>query len=179
MTGKEKLTLILTSFVVITLFGIGLYQRMSDTKNTTPENNAPASALPGETTFEKSLKETGFSKNIPADAAPTKPKESVKIGPSTSGANTLGIYSITATTDGYSPATITVYESEVVRLELKSNGGEYDLYSPVIGFYVSSKNGVTNQITFKTPETGTFLFECRDHCPPNRKISGSLIVKPK
>ncbi len=120
-----------------------------------------------------------FTTDVPKDAVETKPSVDVPIESDPEGKQRLGVYPITVTKDGYSPSILVVIQGDIVNLELTSQGGMYDIYSPAFGFYLSAPDGVTTQISFGAPVVGTFPLECRDYCPKGEKIYGQLVVKPR
>ncbi len=120
-----------------------------------------------------------FTTEVPKDAVETKPKIDVPIESDPEGQQRLGVYPVTVTKDGYFPSMIVVIQGDIVNLELTSQGGTYDIYSPAFGFYLSAPDGETTQISFGAPVVGTFRVECRDYCPKGEKIYGQLIVKPR
>ena len=63
-----------------------------------------------------------------------------------------------------------------MNLQLYAKDGDYDIYFPELGFYVQSIKNQTKETGFKSPEAGTYSFECRDLCPITGKIKGNFIV---
>ncbi|MEK7630090.1 MAG: hypothetical protein AAB432_01760 [Patescibacteria group bacterium] len=170
MTSKQIYTLIVLVVVVTLIIIFGrVNERRANEDGFNTQNNNPASV--GVNTIPK-----GYSPNVPINAEPTKPKTEMAVVSANGSPNSkFNTYAITASVSGYSPNTLTVKKGDIIEINFNSVGGDYDLFSESAGFYV---NNVTKNISFTASTAGTFIFECRNSCPPAGKIKGSFIVKP-
>ncbi len=134
---------------------------------------APNQALTQESPIQ------GYSPEVPANAAPGAPEAQIAI-PAQPGQplRTFNVFSLVASRDGYSPSSVTVRRGDVIEINLSSEGGDFDLFSPSLGFYVFARRGETKGISFEVPVTGTFSLLCRDHCPSGGTMEGKLVVLP-
>ncbi|MEX1014764.1 MAG: cupredoxin domain-containing protein [Candidatus Paceibacterota bacterium] len=89
----------------------------------------------------------------------------------------LGVYTITVSSDGYSPDRLVITQGTIISLKLIAEGGDYDFYIPSTGNHLQANEGEEDQSSFRMSQTGTYRFECRDFCPSSGKISGELVVK--
>lgn len=179
MSKKQKVfVMIAFTFVVIFIIA-GFFQKQKTNK----KYEKPASA--GD---QKNLTENPqdiippgsvFVKDVPKNAVETKPVEEIKLEGASRQGESLGIYSISANSNGYTPQSLIIQENVIITLGLTSIDGDYDIYSPGIGFYAYAPKGTTVQTSFRTIETGSYLFQCRDHCPHGKIIKGVMVVKPK
>ncbi|MDO8557497.1 MAG: cupredoxin domain-containing protein [Candidatus Jorgensenbacteria bacterium] len=117
-----------------------------------------------------------FTPEVPKNAALTPPAVDIKPDPGET--KRQGFYGVKATKNGYDPAVLTVGRGNIVTIDFTAVDNAYDMFSESFGFYITAPKGETKQISFKAGTVGSFLFECRDHCPSGGKIQGQLIVIP-
>lgn len=92
----------------------------------------------------------------------------------------IRFFDLSATKDGFSPAELVVNQGDSLSVDLTAVDGDYDLDVPYLGAYFEAvKRGTTRRLPFDTSISGTFAFQCRDHCPVKGIISGRLIVLPR
>lgn len=118
----------------------------------------------------------GYSPTVPEDATPTTPVIEAPAAPNRE--ERFGIFEMRITRRGFDPETLTVKAGNISQVKVTAVDGDYDFSVPDVGLYVFVKQGETQNVSFGQTTTGTFTFECRDHCPRTGKIQGSLIVMP-
>lgn len=172
MTKREKIIILVAVILLLGIIGFGFYFQLWQAK---PEKEI---VVPVEDLIQnsKELQEKKYTAETPKDSAPTKPTETIML--ENGNGNQQGIFAITASASGYTPASITVKSGDIITFQLTAQGADYDMFSSSMGFYLSAKKGTTEEIGFKTSLPGTFLFECRDNCPLGGKIQGTIIVLP-
>ncbi len=156
------------AIVVLVGIAIGLFlkkERVAPGEETGTQNNPPAATTT-----------PVFSPEVPKDATLTPPVHEAPAAPNVP--QTLGIFDMTVAAKGFDPASITVKNKNLVTINLTAADGDYDFSMPYTGLYTLVKKGETKQISFQTTGTGTFVFECRDHCPSSGKIQGTVVVIP-
>ncbi len=176
MTRKQIIILGALVFFFILVAGIGFLRK----------NNNPANSFSGSPTAPASVQKlfprnaTGtaaaYSNEVPVGALPTKPASEVPAAANTQAQ--LGIFDMTVGASGYSPATLTVRQGNLVQIKLTATDGNYDFSLPYLGIYASVNKGETKNISFGATTSGSYIFECRDFCPSGSKIQGALIVLP-
>lgn len=141
---------------------------------------APAAGVGDSTAGAGAEAPAAYSPEVPKGAVETKPQSEILVqSPAGEVRGAIGTYAITASARGYEPSELAVPLGNAVTVELTAQGGSYDLYSESAGFYVSAPDGGKGTVSFTPSVPGTFLFECRDLCPPGGKISGTLVVLPE
>lgn len=169
MTRKQ--IVIVAVFVVFVAGGIfwGVSRR-SDTSTTGRENTGTSQSV--------SLS-SPYTPEVPSGATLTEPKT---VGPATSVAGSTSkarFFDMKATKNGFVPSSLTVNAGDTVYIEFSAVDEIYDLDIPYLGVYFSAvQEGTSRRLPFDTPQSGTFLFSCRDFCP-GKTIQGSLVVLPK
>lgn len=120
-----------------------------------------------------------FSAEVSLEDAATTTEPNIKVPiHSSDNKNKLGIFKVTASSDGFKPSKISVNQGDVIQIDLIGQSEPIDLSIPYLGTYMSAQPNTTENISFKVPVSGTFRFECRDHCPGGEKITGKLISLP-
>ncbi|MFH0806278.1 MAG: cupredoxin domain-containing protein [Candidatus Brennerbacteria bacterium] len=119
-----------------------------------------------------------FTSEVPESAVLTTPTQTIEIvnQPGERPGVKFRIFQIVANRNGYTPSSLTVNRGDTVEINLNADGESYDMFSSSAGFYASAAPNAPGKVSFKAGTGGTFLFECRDHCPPGDKIKGTLIV---
>lgn len=178
MSKRQKLTIILSIILIAVLVVLAVFFTPGG-----PEIGPGEEGGPFATSTEEGIFEEGgvpeYTKEVDRRAEETKPEEVIEVVANPERDESLGGYTITASRSGYSPNVLTVVQGNIVRLTLKSEGSDYDLFVPAMSVYLSAPEGGEKQTSFRVSQSGTFRFECRDFCPSSGKIYGQLIVKPR
>lgn len=171
--SKKDITLI--AVLVLVILGIIIAGLMRGEKTPLIENETGVTPSGN---IETKLPDVipSFTPEIPKNAILTPPKVDIKPDPGTT--KRQGFYEVKATKDGYVPNALTVGLGNIVTIDFTAVDSAYDMFSESFGFYITALKGDTKQISFKAGTVGSFLFECRDHCPSGKKIQGQLIVIP-
>lgn len=154
-----------SGLLVVFLFVFGFLREKNLMSPSTQNNQAPESS--------------GAMDSLSSKAPEiTPPAVELKVAPTSQipEGTTLNSYSITASLIGYNPNEIVVKEKTIINIQLVSKDGEYDIYFPDFDFYVRAQKNTTKETSFKSPEAGSYVFECRDFCPVTGKIKGRLTV---
>ncbi len=117
-----------------------------------------------------------YTSDVPKDAQLDEPETEVPAAPGTD--ETLGIFNIKVSKDGYEPSTLTVKKGNLIQINLTAVDGDFDFSMPYKSLYQFVKKGETKQVSFGVKTSGTYNFMCRDYCPGNKVIEGKLIVIP-
>jgi len=175
LSKQQKIILVAAGVFVIIVVAVGLLfrEKTAEEKSAAQKNSQPRTS---NLQPPASNLQPAYSPEVPKDAKPTEPTQTIKLDANPE--NKQGIFQIEATANGYSPASIVVKSGDIVTLKFTSKGGDYDFHSPAYGTYISAKDGETKEVSFKPTTVGTFLIQCRDACPPDKKITGQLIVIP-
>ncbi|MDI6733903.1 MAG: hypothetical protein QMD50_00200 [Patescibacteria group bacterium] len=117
-----------------------------------------------------------FTPSIPLDAKITEPDQKII---SNDKQTKTGFFKLNISSEGYNPSTIVVKRGDLVNIEITSKENNYDIFLPG-SFYLFIPRGGTKTLAFETNAypVGTYNFRCRDYCPINKIINGSLIIKP-
>jgi len=138
------------------------------------KNSEEPISLPDELLLPDST--STFTTEVPQDVELSKPTIEAPAAPNVK--EKLGIFDMNVSKDGYDPLSITVKKGDLVQIRLTAVGGDYDFSMPYTGLYTFVLEGETKQISFGVTSSGTFVFQCRDHCPSEKIIKGQLIVLP-
>jgi len=175
MTRKQILILagLVVFLIVIVVTGVATRRDPRGSDMRTAEELLSTTTSSGEVVKES------FTSEVPSTASATKPIVEIPVAaqPGQSPA-LLGSYDIVATTGGYSPSSLTAKQDDIAQISFTSRGGNFDFSIPAMNIYLSARDGEKVQSSFRMPTSGTFLFECRDMCPAEGKIQGTLIVLP-
>jgi len=126
-----------------------------------------------------SFEELGYKPDIPKEVDLTPPKLEAPASANPELQTKIRFFDLKATKDGFEPKSFVVNKGDSVQFDFTAVDGDYDLDFPYLGVYFSVvKKGETRRLPFDTSLAGTFLFECRDFCPKDKKIQGELIVLP-
>ena len=174
MNRKQIIIIVVLAVFVVIVIITGL--KRQPVEPSAPLGSEKEVVLPEELLLPDST--STYTSAVPEDIELSETKLEVPIESDPEAKQKLGVYPIVATRSGYEPSEIVVNQGDIVLLELTSQGGIYNLFSPAFGFYLSATDGKTEQISFKASVSGTFLFNCRDHCPSGKVIKGQLIVLP-
>ena len=131
--------------------------------------------------LEKMLEKSGNSyvPQIPKDAELSVPKLESPASTNKDSETKALFFDLKAARDGFNPPKITVNKGDNLQIDFTAVDGDYDLDIPYLGVYFAAvKKGTTKRLPFDTSLSGTFVFECRDYCPPGGTIEGELIVLP-
>jgi len=177
MNSKYIRIIIVLLILIALILIVGIMFRTNKTEiptNTTPQfGESEASTTEALTKLQRDK----YVIDIPVNAEPTKPKDSSPAAPNSE--VNLSLYEIKAIKTGFSPSNITVTSGDFVQMKFTAVDGDYDFSMPYFGIYQFVKKGETKDISFQSTNSGTLLFECRDHCPPSGKIEGQFVVIPK
>jgi hypothetical protein len=120
-----------------------------------------------------------YSPEVPKNATLTPPKNEAPPSANSALGTKTRFFDLKATKDGFSPAIITVNHGDTLQVDFAAVDGDYDLDFPYLGAYFSVvKQGTTRRLPIDTSLSGTFAFQCRDHCPSGGVIAGQLVVLP-
>jgi heme/copper-type cytochrome/quinol oxidase subunit 2 len=169
--SKKQIIITLVLIVIIAAAVIfGSFQQ-----NNSQKNNASKTSGNQELPFE----EKGYRADIPKDVTLTPPKIEAPASSNPNLQTKIRFFDLKATKDGFEPKSFVVNKGDTVQFDFTAVDGDYDLDFPYLGAYFSVvKKGETRRLPFDTSLPGTFLFECRDFCPKDKKIQGELIVLP-
>lgn len=129
------------------------------------------------TTTEEGIPE--MTTEIDEDATSTEADEVVEVEGDSESDEQLGMYTVTVSSEGYSPDSLVIEEGTIVSVTFKAQDGTYDFHIPATGNYLQAEAGEEDESSFRINETGTYRFECRDFCPASGKIQGTLQVSPQ
>ncbi len=129
-------------------------------------------------TPQEELQNTGYTPSVPQNAVETPAQTTVQVVTDPTKDESLGIYHVIASRNGYNPSQLVVVQGNIVQLTFTSQGGQYDLSIPAMGVYITSPDGVDKHTSFRVPQSGTFKMACQDYCPSGG-LEGTLVVKPK
>lgn len=179
MTKKQEIIIIIFAVVVLGGIVIGASVKKGGVPVLPggPLGNSPSvsdgngnNILPGQSTF---------TSEVPKNAALTIPKNEAPASANPELNTKIKFFDLRASRNGFSPSSITVNKGDSLSVDFTAADGDYDLDIPYLGAYFSAVGkGVTKKLLFDTSLPGTFIFQCRDHCPSTGKIQGSLIVLP-
>ncbi len=127
-----------------------------------------------------STSQTYYSPEVPSNATLTPTKNEAPASTNSELNSKARFFNMMASHGGFSPSTITVNKGDTVYIDFTATDGAYDLDIPYLGAYFSKVDqGKTKRLPFDIPSiSGTFVFQCRDHCPLGGAIRGSLVVLP-
>lgn len=177
MTQKQTSVVVVFSVIVLVGIVIGVLSRKGGVPVSPggPSGSSTAvtdggNKLPGQSTF---------TSEVPKNAVLTVPKNEAPASSNAELNTKIKFFNLKASQSGFSPASITVNKGDNLSVDFTAVDGNYDLDIPYLGAYFSvvAKDS-TRKLPFDTSMPGTFLFQCRDHCPSSGKISGELIVLP-
>ncbi len=175
---KKHLRIVIGLVVlVVVIFISGILTRSSKTLAPVSLITQPSNTFAPSRPQAVELQQYKFTSETPQNATMTQTVAEAPAAPNSTAK--LGFYDLKATVSGYNPTTITVKNGDLVQINFTAVDGDYDFSMPYIGLYQFATKGQTKQISFQTPGVGTFLFECRDHCPASGKIQGQLVVMGK
>ena len=177
---NKKQIIILAALAVFIIAGIIFGVVLKPDKgrvNTEPAATSTEGQDINQITEFKDLPE--FTGDVSKDLEETQANEVIDVITSPEKDTKLGGYTITASKNGYSPSLVTVRQGDIVRMTLKSEDANYDLFIPAMSIHITALEGEEKQTSFRVSQGGTFRFECRDFCPRGGEIFGRLTVKPK
>lgn len=120
-----------------------------------------------------------FTPEVPVDAVPTPAKTEAPASTNPDLTTKILGFDLRASRGGFSPASLIVNRGDTLVVDFAATDGDYDFDIPYLGAYFSVvREGATKKLPFDTSLPGTFIFQCRDHCPPGGVIRGELIVLP-
>ncbi len=92
----------------------------------------------------------------------------------------IKFFDLRATEGGFSVPALVVMQGDSLSVDFTAVDGDYDLDIPYLGAYFSAvKRGETRKFPIDTSVVGTFIIECRSHCPASGQIRSSLVVLPR
>lgn len=118
----------------------------------------------------------GYSASIPKGATVSEFQNEVPLAPNRN--EQLRISEMRVSARGYEPSSLVMKKGDVMYFTLTAVDGDYDFHIPANNIYAFVKRGETKQISFGLTTTGTFAFQCRDHCPQGKIIQGSIVALP-
>lgn len=178
LTRRQVIVLIALGIFVALVIIAGLLAKQGILPGvTTPPRGENIVAPKGGATSTTPVGASTYSPTVPNDAKLSTPAISAPASPNSS--QTWGVFTVTASRNGFDPSTITVKKLDLVQIRLTAADGDYDFSVPYLGVsYAATKKGETRQINFQANTSGTFVFECRDYCGGGKIIQGQLIVLP-
>jgi len=124
----------------------------------------------------------GFSSDVPADAIPSEPLETITLSPASPKEKGIvqKIFDLKAEGGAYQPAQIVMRVGDNVYITFRAIDRDYDLaIAAPIGIYLQAKKGETKPFGFIAPLKGVYTFTCKEMCPPGEEMKGELIVLDK
>lgn len=179
LSKNQKITLIVLAVFLIlevVLFLTGFIEFNGDamrSDNNQNQNNQEEVS----TTTDEEIPE--MTTEVDPNATSTEAEEVVEVRTDPESNEQLGMYTVTVSSDGYSPNSLVIEEGTIVSVTLRSEGDDYDFYIPATGNYIQTNEGEEDESSFRINQTGTYRFECRDFCPSSGKIQGTLQVTPQ
>jgi cytochrome c oxidase subunit 2 len=87
---------------------------------------------------------------------------------------------VTASSDGFAPASITVHVNQPVTIALTSSGGVHGVQSSELGISQTMiEPGSTSNVTFTPKKVGDFILHCSVPCGPGHaKMALAIHVVP-
>lgn len=171
---KKKILVVLG--IVLAIIVVGLVIGFAVKKIGVPAGPAASSSEPMYN--GRPLNEL-YNPEVPSNAAPTEAKQVGPASPDKSITIQSRLYDISASTQGFSPDTLTVNEYDTVRINFTAVDGAYDFSIPYLGVgFAPVPKGTTKLLVFTASGAGTFSFECGNACPASGKIKGSIIIIP-
>lgn len=174
LTKQQKIILVAAGILVIIIVAVGLIFQSQEKNKQEKEKLASQKAAPTSTAVVEAPK---FTLEVPKDAVETPPQQAIPLVAG-NGESKQSIFTITASADGYNPSSFNVKAGDIITIRFSAQGGDYDWYIPGYGFEIQAKAGETKESSFQPTTAGTFVVECRNACPPNKKITGQLIILP-
>ncbi len=176
MTRQQIITLSVLGVIVFGLILFGVFYQKNQLLGIDERGQQDEPIIPP----REEAKTFGYSPEIPKDVVTTtvgKAEAPASGNPSLD--TKMRFYDMKATVRGFSPSNIAVNKGDTVEIDFTAVDGAYDLDFPYLGAYFSTvKKGEMKKFPFDTSIPGTFIFECRNSCPPGGKIQGTLIVLP-
>ena len=175
MDKKQTLIVIILAVLVLGGLIVGIVLRQNGSvpylggPNGGPGGSGPSSTAPTPPPV--------YTPTVPQNATATKPVVSAPAAPNVT--EQLGIFNMTVSASGFSPANITVPEGNLVQIKITATGGTYDFTIPYMGISSVIPKGTTQTVSFGATSAGTFAFSCDKDCPQSGKIGGTIIVLPK
>jgi len=179
MSRKQITILIALIAVVVIGIIVGILTRTSEP--VMPVSNNPPVGNNGNVSNPSvpPLAPPTYTPEVPKNAVQTLPKAEAPASSNPELDTKLKFFDLKASNSGFNPNAITVKKGDSLQVDFTAVDGDYDLNFPYLGAYFSVvRRGVTKRLPLDTSLTGTFTFECRDFCPPGKKIQGQLIVLP-
>lgn len=121
------------------------------------------------------ISQNTYSPEVPENVPLTPPKIEAPAAPGSSAM--LRVFTISISQKGFDPEQIVVNRGDSLNLNIVSVDGAYDISFPDLDLYQFGEKGQTRKIAFQAQQSGVYAFLCKDHCPANTVIKGSLIVK--
>ncbi|MCX6788855.1 MAG: cupredoxin domain-containing protein [Candidatus Jorgensenbacteria bacterium] len=118
-----------------------------------------------------------YTAEVPKNATATVPVASAPAAPGSDAS--LGFYNLKIDSSGFHPNSITVKKGNIIRIEVTSVDGDYDMEIPQSGMYWAIKKGEMKPFMYTAEQAGTFLFKCRDFCPAGKVFQGTIITLDK
>jgi len=172
MTRKQ--VYILTALIVFIVGGtvFGLLNRQK--KETADDSKNPTNASGTSPTADT---QKYYTPEVPKDAKVTKATVEAPASPNNPNEK-LRIFDLAVSVNGYQPDNFTINKGDTVQIRMKAVDGDYDFSLPWGGLYQSAKKDETKSIAFGATTPGTYIFQCRDHCPAGKIIKGTIVVLP-
>ena len=172
MTKRQILIILL----LVVFFGggtiFGIFTRQGKIKlNDLLVNESPISS-------QSSSSKIYYTPDVPQNAVITPPVLEDSASPNIGAEEKFRSFNLKISQNGYNPQKIVVNKDDIIELKVEAIDRNYDFNLPALGIYLSMKKGETKKTSFGVRNSGTFIFDCRDYCPLNKKINGSLIVLP-
>lgn len=177
MTKKEKIIIGGGIFILVIIIFIGMYFSLWNKKKVIPEEVIPTTPIGISPEGIKSLEEKKYTPEAPKDAVQSEPVVRAPANPHNN-IQHLDFYDIAITSNGFFPNSITIKKGDLIKLRFTAKDGAYDVAIPYMELSTSIKQGETRQVSFQADGQGTFVFECQNQCPVDKKIDGVLIVVP-
>jgi len=172
MTRKQAY--ILTALIVFIIGGVVF--AVVNRKNKETGGNLPSEKNQASNSPTAEAKKY-YTAEVPENAKLTKPAQEFPSSPGKT-EKKIRIFDMKVSKDGFSPNNLVVNRGDTIQINMTALDGDYDFSMPVGHFYQFSKIGETKNITFDATLDGTFVFECRDHCPTGKVIKGKIVVLP-
>ena len=142
------------------------------------------SAVPAEsgtsTISEQARVAKTYSPKIPVGATLSVAKAETPASNNPNSDAKIKFFDLRASKSGFSVPAFVVTQGDSLSIDFTAVDGDYDLDIPYLGAYFSAvKQGETKKLPIDTSAVGTFVIECRSHCPASGQIKTSLVVLPR
>lgn len=175
MTRRQKIVLAVTAVFLISIVATGFLFR-AQTQKEQEKISAEKAAEKKTASVPPPGGPPAYTPEVPKGMVESKPQE---VAPVVGTENKHGTFKIQIINGRFEPSSLAVKKGDVVSFEFIPAAVPYDFYIPAYGAYKATLPAdKESRLDFRASDSGTFLFECRDYCPADRKITGQFVILP-